>query len=119
LFLRIGDDDEPVSIFDRSGDLRLARRLLGDTRRGSTDVEGTERQLSARLADRLRGDDSNRFTLVDHSHCREVAAVTHLAATTLRLASENAADLYRLETGLFDTASHVFVDELTSLDQQG
>src|SRR4029077_6644922 len=79
LFLGIRHDHEAVAILDRSRDLRLARRLLGDTRRCSTDVECAERELSSRLADRLRGDDTNGFTLVDHSHGREVAAVAHLA----------------------------------------
>src|SRR4029079_10119707 len=51
-------------------------------------------------------------------HGRQVAAVAHLAETTLRLTGEDAADLHRLQTGLFDIASHVLVDELTSLDQQ-
>src|SRR6058998_3441740 len=108
--LGVGDDHQPVAELDHARDLRLARGLLGDSRRSSTDVEGTERQLSARLADRLRGDDSNRFTLIDHRHGREVAAVAHLAETTLRLASENAADLHRLQTRLFDEASHFFLD---------
>src|SRR6202022_1446338 len=104
LFLRIRHHDESVSVLDRSRNLRLARRLLSDTSRCSTDGEGAERELSTRLADRLRGDDSNRFTLVDHSHGREVAAVAHLAQTALRPTGENAADLHRLESGLFDTA---------------
>ena len=82
-------------------------------------MEGTERQLGSRLADRLRGDDSDRLTLVDHRHGREVAAVAHLAETTLRLTSKHGAYFHSFQTGLFDSASHVFVDELTSLDQQG
>src|SRR6185503_10874569 len=118
LSLAVGDDDESVAKLDRSRHLRLARRLLGDTSRGSTDVEGAERQLSSRLADRPRGDDSDCLTLIDHGHGRQVAAIAHLAETALRLTGENAADLHRFETGLFDAASHVFVDELTSLDQQ-
>ena len=48
------------------GDLRLARRLLGDTSRRSTDVERAQRELRARLADRLRGDDADRLAQVDH-----------------------------------------------------
>src|SRR5438046_1652071 len=96
--LGVGDDHQSVAELDHARDLRLARGLLGDSRRSSTDVEGTERQLSARLADRLRGDDSNRFALIDHRHRRQVAAVTHLTETALRLTREDAADLDRLET---------------------
>src|SRR6266550_3419073 len=118
MLLGVGDNDEAIAVLDGSRDLRLARRLLGDTSRGSTDVEGAERKLSSRLADRLRGNDSDCLSLIDHGHGRQVAAVAHLAETALRLAGENAADLDRLEARLFDPASHVFVDELTSLDQQ-
>src|SRR4029078_2422537 len=69
-------------------------------------------------AARLSAADASCFSLIDQRHGGEVAAVAHLAETTLRLTSENAADLHRLETRLLDEASHVFVDELTSFDQQ-
>ena len=68
--LVVGDDHESVAKLDRAGNFRLARRLLGDTCRRSTDVEGAESQLSTRLANRLRGDDSDGFTLIDHGHGR-------------------------------------------------
>src|SRR5690606_30903119 len=42
-------------------DLRLALRLRGDARRRTADVEGPERELRARLADRLRGQDPDRL----------------------------------------------------------
>ena len=87
---RVGDDDQAVAVLDRAGDLRLARRLLGDTSRRSTDVEGAQRELRARLADRLRGDDADRLADVDHRHRRQVAAVAHAAETALRLAGEHA-----------------------------
>ena len=51
----------------RAGHLGLARRLLGDTSRRSTDVEGAQRELRARLADRLRGDDADRLADVHHA----------------------------------------------------
>ena len=84
------------------GDLRLARRLLGDTSRRSTDVERAQRELRARLADRLRGDDTDGFAQVDDVHRRQVAAVAHAAETALRLTGEDGADLDRLDARLFD-----------------
>ena len=68
----------------------LARRLLGDTSRRATDVEGAQRELRARLADRLRGDDADRLAEVDHRHGGQVAAVAHPAEPALRLAGEHA-----------------------------
>ena len=41
----------------------------------ATDVERTHRELRARLADRLRGDDADRLADVDHVPARQVAAV--------------------------------------------
>ena len=85
-----------------TGDLRLARRLLGDTSRRSTDVERSQRELRARLADGLRGDDADRFAQVDDVHRRQVAAVAHAAETALRLTGEDGADLHRFDARLFD-----------------
>ena len=48
---------------------RFLRRLLRDARRRAADVERPHRQLRARLADRLRGDDADRLADFDHA-CR-------------------------------------------------
>ena len=106
----------PYSIDAR--DLRLARRLLGDTSRRSTDVEGAQRELRARLADRLRGNDTDRFAQVDDVHRRQVAAVAHAAETALRLTGEDGADLHHLDARLFDLLRLLFVDQLTGFDEQ-
>ena len=97
---------------------RAPLRLLGDTSRRSADVERAQRELRARLADRLRGDDADRLAHVHHVHGGQVAAVAHAAETALRLAGEHRADLHRLDAGLLDVVCHVFVDQLTRLDQQ-
>ena len=54
---------------------RLERRLLGADLTDAADVERTHRQLRARLADRLGGDDADRLADVDHVPAGEVAAV--------------------------------------------
>jgi hypothetical protein len=53
--------------FDAAGRCRSRRR--------TTDVEGAHRELRARLADRLRGDDADRFADVDQAAAGQVAAV--------------------------------------------
>ena len=64
--VRAADADEAFGArFDR-GLLDLAAR------RRSTDVERTHRELRARLADRLAGDDSDRLADVDLVAAREV-----------------------------------------------
>ena len=88
----VGDDELAVAVHDhevallrrRSGTFSkldralvagLERRLLGADLADAADVEGTHRQLGARLADRLGGDDADRFADVDHAAARQVTAV--------------------------------------------
>ena len=111
-------DDEAIAVLDDTRDLRLARRLLGDTSGRSTDVERTQRELRARLTDRLRGNDTDRFAEVDDVHRRQVAAVAHAAETALRLTGEDGADLDHLDARLFDLRRLLFVDQLTRFDEQ-
>jgi hypothetical protein len=118
LSVGVDDDHEPIAVRDRARDLRLARRLLGDTCRRSTDVEGSESELRSRLADRLRRDDTHRFTQVDDVHRRQVAAVAHTAETALRLAREDGTNLHRFDSRFFDLLRLLFVDQLTGFDHQ-
>jgi hypothetical protein len=60
---------------------RFEVRLLVDLRRAA-DVEGAHGELRARLADRLRGDDADRFADVDRRAAGQVAAVA-LAQTPI------------------------------------
>ena len=50
---------------------------------GAADVEGPQRQLRARLADRLRGQNADRLAHVHHVHGGQVAAVAHPADAAL------------------------------------
>src|SRR5690606_5878522 len=116
------DDDlpRPVSLFDANpagglrdrglalGDPRLEDLLhpgqtLGDVLTGdTTGVERPHRQLRARLADGLRGDDADRLAHVDQLAGRQGPTVAGGADTELRLAGEDAAHPYRLDAGLDD-----------------
>ena len=75
-------------------------------------MEGTQRQLRARLANRLRGDDTHRFAEVYHLHRREIAAVTHPAQPALRLAREHGTNANRLDARLLDIARRLLVDQI-------
>ena len=64
--------------------------------RRAADVEGPHRQLRARLADRLRGDDADRLADVDRRAAGEIAPVAGGADAADALADQRRADLHRL-----------------------
>src|SRR5437773_1864579 len=117
LLLRRLDENEPVAVLDHALDLGLAHRLLGDPRRRAADVEGPQRQLRTRFADRLRRQDPDRLPQVHHVHGGEVTAVTHAAHAALRLAGEHRADADRLDPRVLDRLRGLLVDQLSGLDQ--
>ena len=87
------------------------RRSRSGSRRGTTDVERAHRELRARLADRLRGHDADRFADVDLAASREVASVAGGADAVARLAGDGRANLHDVDAFLLDEAHHLFVDE--------
>src|SRR6266567_3615402 len=117
LLLRRLDENQPVAVLDHAFDLGLPHRLLGDARRRAADVEGPQRELRARLADRLRGQNADGLAQVHHVHRGEVAAVAHPAHAALRLARQDRADLHRLDPRILDGLRGLFDDELARLDQ--
>src|SRR3954452_594646 len=95
--LAVDDLDDAVDVADLGlalGDARLEQ--LFDTRQALRDVlagdaagvERPHRELRARLADGLGGDDADRLADADHLAGREVAAVAHAAHAVARLARE-------------------------------
>ena len=70
---------------DRPGVAGLEGRLLGDSRRRAADVERAHRQLRARLADGLGGDDADGLAEFDQPARRQVAAVAPGAHAAPRL----------------------------------
>ena len=69
--------------------LGIYRRIRSRARCSTTDVEGTERKLGTRLTDRLSGDNSDNFSLFNHSAGCKVATVTLGADALAALASED------------------------------
>src|SRR5208283_5756401 len=78
------------------------RGLLGAPAGGAADMEGTHRELRARLADRLRGNDSDRLAKVDAVAAAEIASVAFHADALARLAGKHRANLDSLDAGIFD-----------------
>ncbi len=117
LSVRRGDEGEAITMLDDAFDLGLPHRLFGDTRRRAADVEGAQRELRARLADRLRRENPDGFAQVHHVHRGQVAAVAHAAHAALRLAREHRADLHRLDPRVFDRLRRLLDDELARFDQ--
>ena len=85
-------------------------RLLGHARRGTADVEGTHGELRARLADRLGGDDADRFADLDHLAAGQVAAVAAAADAAAGLAGEPRTNLDLLDAGFLNGVGQVFGD---------
>ena len=83
--LRLRDELRVAQADDALG-ARLERALLDlAARRRATDVERAHRELRARLADRLGGDDADRLADVDAVAAGEIAPVA--AARTRRAGS--------------------------------
>ena len=78
---------------DRALVVRFDERLVENLRRAA-DVEGAHGELRSGLADRLRGDDADRFTDVDRRAAGQVASVA-LAATP-NLASQVSTERMRI-----------------------
>src|SRR5271168_1545358 len=93
------------------------RGLLGAPAGGAADVEGTHRELRARLANRLRGNDSDRLAQVDEVAAAEIASVTFHAHALARLAGKHGANLDSLDARIFDALDLVLIDHLVGLHQ--
>src|SRR5216684_3098086 len=96
-------------------EVRLDERLLVDLRRAA-DVEGPHRQLGAGFADRLRGDDADRFAVVDRRAAREIAAVALAADAVDEFAGQRRADLHFLDAGLLNGLDMALFHQRAALD---
>ena len=89
-------DEVPLLVLHRLDVMEADEALVTDldaagssgSRRGTTDVERTHRQLRARLTDRLRGDDADSLTDADRATACEVASVAARAHAVSRLARD-------------------------------
>ena len=84
-----------VEVLDRAVLTSFVFRRLFKTRR-TTDVERTHRQLRAGLANRLRGNNTDRFANFNRPTSCEVASVTLDAAATTRFAGQHRTNAHAL-----------------------
>ena len=87
----------PIADLHDSIEIGFDERLIGDLRRAA-DVEGAHRELRARLADRLRGDDPDGLAHIDRRPAREIAAVALAANAVLGFAGQDGTDLNFLDS---------------------
>src|SRR5207249_10010540 len=97
-FVAFDDLDRPAELRDLCLALRLARFEQLDHARqtvrdvfacDATGVERTHRQLGARLTDRLRRDDADRFADFDEAPGRKIAPIAANTNADLRIARQH------------------------------
>ena len=93
--------------FDLALDLARHRR----TRCRAADVEGTHRQLRARLADRLRGNDAHRLADVDQRTTAQIAAVALRAQAVARIAGQRRAHLDFVDAARLDCIDRLLIEQ--------
>ena len=79
-------------------------------------MERAHRQLRARLADRLRGDDADRQAELDQLAGREVAAVALGAAAAAAGARQHRPDADLLDAAFLDGRRLLLVDLVVDVD---
>ena len=114
----VGLDDLQPLVAGVAGVPRIERVLLGHARRRAADVERAHRQLRARLADRLRGDDADRLAQLHHPSGGQVAAVAPRAHAAARRAGEHRADADLLDARFLHRRGLVLVDLAVELDDR-
>ncbi len=105
----------PVADLHHPIEIGFDEGLVGDLRR-ATDMESAHRELRARLADRLRGDDADGLAHVDRRPAREVAAVTFAADPILGFAGQDRTDLHFLDPGRVDAVDMPFLNHFARFD---
>src|SRR2546423_8233449 len=92
-------------------------RLFGNARGRTADVERTHRELRARLADRLGGDDADRFADLDELAAGEIASVAAAADAATRFASQSRTDLDLLDAGFLNGIREIVRDLVVLADE--
>src|SRR6185295_14402696 len=101
----------------RAGRLRFDVALHGGTRRRAADVEGPHRELRARLADRLGGNDADRFADVHGRAATEVTAVALRAHAPTRVARQGRTHLDLVDADVVDGLYALLVDQRSGREE--
>src|SRR5690606_6779443 len=116
LALGVGDVAHVAGKADRTGRLGLDAARGGGARRRTTDVEGTHRELGARLTDRLRVVDADGLAGVDFTAATEVTAVALGADAVAGFAGQRGADLDLVDAEAVDQLDQLLAQQRTGLD---
>ena len=117
----VGDDGLALRLLARFEQFFDARQTAGDVAgclRRTAGVEGTERQLRARLADGLGGDDADCRADFDHFAATEVTTVAQRADAVNQRAGLRAANVDFGERAVLDGVGDFFVDHAVARDDQ-
>ena len=98
-----------VAHFDARGRRRSRRR--------ATDVERAHRELRARLADRLRGDDTHRLADRDRTTAAEIASVARRAHAVARVARDGRTHLQLVHAFALDEPHELLIQQRVLLDR--
>src|SRR5262249_12421791 len=109
-------DGAEVVVLHDAGALGLVLGRFDDAARRTADVEGSHRELRARLADRLRGDDAHRLAELGQPPGAEVAAVAHDGDATLGVARQGRPDAHPLEARVLDLLRQLLGDLAVGLN---
>ena len=85
--------------------------------RAAPDVEGPHRQLGAGLADRLGGDDADRFAGVDQHATTQVTAVALGAQAVAHVAGQRGAHAHLVDAELLDSLDQILVEQFAGRDR--
>src|SRR5690606_25531537 len=77
----------------------------------AADVEGAHRELRARLADRLRGDDADRLAEIDAMTARQIAPVALSTDAIARLTGDRRTHLHLIDAFLLEQLHQPLVDQ--------
>src|SRR5690349_18605457 len=80
-------------------------------------MERAHRELRSRLANRLRGDYTHRFSNVDRHTASEITPVAFRTETVARLARERSAHLHFVDAGGFDRVDRLLIEKIVGLEQ--
>lgn len=104
------------NIFNDDGIFKGDMILFGRAACRTSDVEGTHRQLSTRLTDRLCRNNTDRFADFDNLIAGKVAAVALHADAVFGLAGQYRAELNSLYTRFLDLRSNIIGNVFVYVD---
>src|SRR5208337_4218750 len=96
--------------------LGIEARLFRNSRRRTSDVEGTHGELRSRFANGLSRDHAGGLAQFNKASGSQITSVAHDANAAPRLAGKHRANLHPLDTGSLNRARQIFRDLVVDID---